>query len=233
MLYMSELKLGYMTNAELAEWFGIKPNSFRNTKTQKLEELKNFAEFEVEKTKVRITKIYRPVYVKKKSADYSIVKEEFTQVYNDSKIDTASNVSKKIYNKRKSDLTIKESTTYEYTRVARNELYGKPFIGCGEKGVCRYIWAKQIGDGQYERFNDAEQNIYKMLLVKYFKGADEKTIFVQDMIKRGEITEEEAWKVYSNMMSLDSSFMSFKAEMEETIGYPIVRVTEIEDQINW
>lgn len=222
-----------MTNAELAEWFGIKPNSFRNTKTQKLEELKRFAEFEIEKTKVRITKIYKSVYVKKKSADYSIVKEEFTQVYNKSKIDTASNVSKKIYNKRKNDLTIKESTTYEYTRAARNELYGKPFVGCGEKGVCRYIWAKQIGEGQYERFNDTEQAIYKRLLVKYFKGADEKTIFVRDMIKRGEITEEEAWGVYEDMMNLEQGFMNFKIEMEEAIGYPIVRVTEIENQINW
>lgn len=222
-----------MTNAELAEWFGIKPNSFRNTKTQKLEELKRFAEFEVEKTKVRITKIYKSVYVKKKSADYSIVKEEFTQVYNKSKIDTASNVSKKIYNKRKNDLTIKESTTYEYTRAARNELYGKPFVGCGERGVCRYIWAKQIGEGQYERFNEEEQAIYKRLLVKYFKGADEKTIFVRDMIKRGEITEEEAWGVYEDMMNLEQGFMNFKIEMEEAIGYPIVRVTEIENQINW
>ena len=222
-----------MTNAELAEWFGIKPNSFRNTKTQKLEELKRFAEFEVEKTKVRITKIYKSVYVKKKSADYSIVKEEFTQVYNKSKIDTASNVSKKIYRKRKDDLTIKESTTYEYTKAARNELYGKPFVGCGERGVCRYIWAKQIGEGQYERFNEEEQAIYKRLLVKYFRGTDEKTIFVEDMIRRGEITEEEAWGVFSDMMNLDYGFMNFKIEMEEAIGYPIVRVTEIEDQINW
>ena len=222
-----------MTNAELAEWFGIKPNSFRNTKTQKLEELKRFAEFEVEKTKVRITKIYKSVYVKKKSADYSIVKEEFTQVYNKSKIDTASNVSKKIYRKRKDDLTIKESTTYEYTKAARNELYGKPFVGCGERGVCRYIWAKQIGEGQYERFNEEEQAIYKRLLVKYFRGTDEKTIFVEDMIRRGEITEEEAWGVFSDMMNLDYGFMNFKIEMEEAIGCPIVRVTEIENQINW
>ena len=222
-----------MTNAELAEWFGIKPNSFRNTKTQKLEELKRFAEFEVEKTKVRITKIYKSVYVKKKSADYSIVKEEFTQVYNKSKIDTASNVSKKIYRKRKDDLTIKESTTYEYTKAARNELYGKPFVGCGERGVCRYIWAKQIGEGQYERFNEEEQAIYKRLLVKYFRGTDEKTIFVEDMIKRGEITKEEAWDVFEDMMNLEQGFMNFKIEMEEAIGYPIVRVTEIENQINW
>lgn len=229
-----ELKQGYMTNAELAEWFGIQLSSFRTRKEKKLEELKKFANFRViDSKKIYIIDVYKSVYVKKKSSDYTIVKEEFTQVYNDSKIDTASNVSKKIYNKRKEDLSIKESTTYEYTRAARNELYGKPFIGCGEKGVCRYIWAKQIGDGQYERFNETEQAIYKRLLVKYFKGVDEKAIFVKDMIKRGEITKEEAWKVYEDMTNLDSSFMSFKAEMEETIGYPIVRATEIEDQINW
>ena len=222
-----------MTNAELAEWFGIKPNSFRNTKTQKLEELKRFAEFEVEKTKVRITKIYKSVYVKKKSADYSIVKEEFTQVYNKSKIDTASNVSKKIYRKRKDDLTIKESTTYEYTREARNELYGKPFVGKGERGVCRYIWAKQVGEGKYKRFTDEEQAIYKKLLTKYCKNTDEKTLFVKDVVKRREITEEEAWQVYEEMTNLEFSFMNFKAEMEEAIGCPIIRATEIEDQIDW
>ena len=227
-----ELRVGLMTNSELAEWFGVKPASFRNHKPKKLEELKKYADFELKGTRIYIKKIYgSKVYIKRQ--DYSIVREEFTQVYNKSKIDTASNVSKKIYNKRKDDLTIKESTTYEYTKAARNELYGKPFVGCGEKGVCRYIWAKQIGEGQYERFNDTEQAIYKRLLVKYFKGADEKTIFVRDMIKRGEITEEEAWGVYEDMMNLEQGFMNFKIEMEEAIGYPIVRVTEIENQINW
>ena len=49
------------------------------------------------------------------------------------------------------------------------------------------------------------------------------------MIRRGEITEEEAWGVFSDMMNLDYGFMNFKIEMEEAIGYPIVRVTEIED----
>ena len=227
-----ELRVGLMTNNELAEWFGVKPVTFRNHKSKKLEELKKYADFELKGAKIYIKEIYgSKVYIKRQ--DYSIVREEFTQVYNKSKIDTASNVSKKIYNKRKDDLTIKESTTYEYTRAARNELYGKPFVGCGEKGVCHYIWAKQIGEGQYERFNDTEQAIYKRLLVKYFKGADEKTIFVRDMIKRGEITEEEAWGVYEDMMNLEQGFMNFKIEMEEAIGYPIVRVTEIENQINW
>ena len=219
-----------MSNNDLAEWFQIKPGSFRNTKAKKLEELKKYAEYEIQGAKVLITKVIEPKFIKKK--DYSIVKEEFTQVYNKSKIDTASNVSKKIYNKRKSDLTIKESTTYEYTREARNELYGKPFVGKGTLGTCRYIWVKKLDEGKYERFNDEEEAMYKKLLLKYFKNTDSKAMFVKDMIKRGEVTKEEAWDVYDEIANLEFGFMNFKAEMEEFVGCTIVRATEIEDQID-
>lgn len=219
-----------MSNNDLAEWFQIKPGSFRNTKAKKLEELKKYAEYEIQGAKVLITKVIEPKFIKKK--DYSIVREEFTQVYNESKIDTASNVSKKIYNKRKSDLSIKESTTYEYTREARNELYGKPFIGKGKLGTCRYIWVKKLDEGKYERFNDEEEAMYKKLLLKYFKNSDDKAMFVKDMIKRGEVTKEEAWDVYDEIANLEFGFMNFKAEMEEFVGCTIVRATEIEDQID-
>ena len=37
-----ELKLGIMTNKELAEWFGMKEHSFRTAKQKKLEELKEY-----------------------------------------------------------------------------------------------------------------------------------------------------------------------------------------------
>ena len=220
-----------MSNNDLAEWFQIKPGSFRNTKAKKLEELKKYAEYEIQGAKVLITKVIEPKFIKKK--DYSIVREEFTQVYNESKIDTASNVSKKIYNKRKSDLSIKESTTYEYTREARNELYGKPFIGKGKLGTCRDIWVKKLDEGKYERFNDEEEAMYKKLLLKYFKNTDSKAMFVKDMIKRGEVTKEEAWDVYDEIANLEFGFMNFKAEMEEFVGCTIVRATEIEDQLNF
>ena len=220
-----------MSNNDLAEWFQIKPGSFRNTKAKKLEELKKYAEYEVQGSKVLITKVIESKFVKRK--DYSIVKEEFTQVYNKSKIDTASNVSTKIYSKRKSDLSIKPSTTYEYTKEARNELYGKPFVGKGTLGTCRYIWVKKLDEGQYERFNDEEEAMYKKLLVKYFKNSDDKGIFVNEMVKNGEITEEEAWQTYKEITNLEFSFMNFKAEMEEFVGCTIVRATEIEDQLNF
>ena len=41
-----ELNIGYMSNEKLAEWFGIKPKTLRNTKGKRMEELKYFCSFE-------------------------------------------------------------------------------------------------------------------------------------------------------------------------------------------
>lgn len=41
-----ELNIGYMSNEKLAEWFGIKPKTLRNTKRKRMEELKYFCSFE-------------------------------------------------------------------------------------------------------------------------------------------------------------------------------------------
>ena len=71
--------------------------------------------------------------------------------------------------------------------------------------------------------------MYKKLLLKYFKNTDSKAMFVKDMIKRGEVTKEEAWDVYDEIANLEFGFMNFKAEMEEFVGCTIVRATEIED----
>ena len=53
-----KLKIGKMTNQELADWFEIAPKTFRNTKPKRLEELKEYADFYEDKGKVYITHIY-------------------------------------------------------------------------------------------------------------------------------------------------------------------------------
>ena len=61
---MIELTTGKKTGTELAKWFGISYGSFRNKKSEKLEELKLFAEFYEENGKVIITKVIEPIYQK-------------------------------------------------------------------------------------------------------------------------------------------------------------------------
>ena len=56
-----ELKLGQMTNQELADWFGIKLSSFKNSKKNKLKELESFAAFEANRNGADIKEIYNSV----------------------------------------------------------------------------------------------------------------------------------------------------------------------------
>ena len=66
---MKELKLGKVTSKELAEWFGIKPSSFANMKAKKLEELKNYADFEIKNRSIYIKEIYISEYARMKHFD--------------------------------------------------------------------------------------------------------------------------------------------------------------------
>ena len=78
---MKELNEGSTLNrAELCDWFGIKPMSFSCDKHAKLEELKDFCDYDLIETKsgnfkgVHINKVYIPVYcrspLKKKFLDW-------------------------------------------------------------------------------------------------------------------------------------------------------------------
>ena len=57
-----ELHIGIMTNQELADWFGIKEKSLRSCRKRKLQELKEYADFENLRGKVNITKILKSIY---------------------------------------------------------------------------------------------------------------------------------------------------------------------------
>ena len=61
---------------ELAEWFGINYNSFRMSRDKKLEELKDYADFEIEYNatskrinSINVKKVYHNVYYKSYKKD--------------------------------------------------------------------------------------------------------------------------------------------------------------------
>lgn len=60
-----------LNREELCDWFGIKTKTFTNLKKQKLEELKNFCDYELIKSQkgsfkaVYIKEVYEPIYSKK------------------------------------------------------------------------------------------------------------------------------------------------------------------------
>lgn len=227
-----QLKLGLMTNKELATWFGVSSGGFRNQKKKKLEELKNFAHFHQEKGKVYITDIIIPEYDKKIGKTKQLVMEKVDDVWSPNGLDTCSRVGVKIRNMlAESGIERSESTIINYTREGRNELYGKPFNEeGGTKGSCIYIWCKRdTQTGEYILLNEEEKQIKQELQVKYFGDATEKQIIVQGMIEAGEITEKEAWGKLKELTNMTSGhFLSFLQELQSKLGCQVVRGTLVE-----
>lgn len=188
-----ELKLGKMTQKELAEWFGISYNTLKThpaTKAKRLELLKSFADYHIEKKTIYIDKIHIPVY----SKAYDIVKEEFPKTWHENKIDTCARVGAEIYYKNKEvSSQVKLDTAQTYTCRVKKEFYGRNHIKeCGTKGYSEYIWGKILPGGQCEELSPEEKEIVKECSQEsYGKTLSDKVALLADAFNKHEITEQE------------------------------------------
>lgn len=230
-----QLEIGKIyTDEMLAEWFGIKKNSFKTAKKRKMAELEEYCTFErISKTEIRVLAIKTsPEYVNPKKHNYAAVREDFNKVWDVSGLDTCINVGEIIFAERhKNDkfFTLTLQTTQNYARLVRNELFGKPFDEKGGKlGTCRYVWCKSTPQG-LELFNDEDNVIKKKLQLKYLGDCDEKQILIEDMIRNKEITEEEAWGYFRQISHYTKNdYMKFLQELKEKLGCSIVRGTMVD-----
>ncbi len=228
---MKELKLGIMTNIELAQWFGVTESSFKSHKKKKLEELKLFADFCEEKGKINIKEIYEPVYMKQLGKTKQMVIDKIDDVWSKDGLDSCTRVGNEICELLTQEGIIrKPDTIITYTREGRNELYGKPFMDKGSLGKCTYIWCKRNAEtGEYSLLTEEEQKIKQNLQTKYFGDATEKQVLVKGMVAAGEITKEEAWSVLEEMTNMGTpNFMAFLTEMQAELGCQVVRGTFVE-----
>ena len=228
-----ELTIGLMNNEQIAEWFGIKLQTFRNTRKKRLEELKNFCLYETIIGGIDIKEIYFPVYEKKATKNYGIIRDAFDKEWSKTGLDSGSNVALKIYNKHKNELTIAERTTYDYTLKARNELYGKPWVGIGKNGKCIYLWCKKemLEDGTclLTQFTEEEEKIKKDLMKQYFSTDIDKEVMIAEMVKSGELTKAEGYNALMEIKNInDRSFLSFLRDLESHIGSSVIRGTLIQ-----
>jgi hypothetical protein len=77
-----ELKLGKMTNNEIAEWFGYSSvRSFTNKKIEKLEELRWYCDFTIIRGGLQITKIKHKEYMRNQSKVGKDVRERLPDVW--------------------------------------------------------------------------------------------------------------------------------------------------------
>lgn len=230
---MKQLVLGKIKTKDLADWFGISYGSFRVVKQQKLDELKLYCDFEEVYGGVNITKIYdmnNIEYIKDSKKNYEIIRSSFDEEWSADGIDTCSNVAFKIYDKHKNELTIADTTAYNYTLKARNELFGIPFLDAGELGSCIYLWCKKevAPDGTliYTQFTDEEDQIRKDLMKKHFSTDVEKEIFIAQMVEAGEITKAQAYDALCKMKNLNKAgYGGFLKALKAAIGCEVSKTT--------
>ena len=216
-----KLKLGKMTNQELADWFGIKLSSFKVAKQDKLKELAAYAEFTEDKGKVIISRIYNDTYSKKGSVLYEEVKGRIDSTWDESGLDSCSRVGWKIFDELyKEDDNLVPATIYNYTIKGRNQLYGAPNAAeGGPLGSCIYIWCKKEQDGSYSFLTREEQKIKEELQMKYFGNANEREEYIDSLIASGQITEEDGWRELKKISKLNkTNYLEFLQELQSALG---------------
>ena len=223
---MEELRLGKVTNKELAEWFGAKSaDNISRHKKRYLETLKEYCNFEDIRGGVLIKEIFKPFYIK--NSNYQIVKEEFKETWDESGLDTCSRVGAVIWEHHYDELKVQQSTTIKHTLQVRNELYGKPFErekGCGQDR-CVYIFCIKKENGKCEFLTEEEEAIKEELMVKRFGTAEEKTLLVQSMVDSNALEKEKAWDYYEKLMSLPKTYPAFLGEFKKKTGKQLIRGT--------
>lgn len=233
---MISLHLGKYTNKELAEWFNIKTETFTRYKKKKLEELKNFADFDEIYGGIYITNIKEPIYNKNSQKIRELYKKGFEELR--SPIDTVSNINNKIFEKYGKELTTLSSpqSGYHYAIEVRNANYGVPFKDVGKLGRCYYLWCKvekrDNNELYFVQLSPEEEQKKKILLKQFFGTDEEKDILIAQMVDSGEITEAEAYRLTREYRGLNNAgFMGFLKQLEKEIGAKIVKATKFEKEL--
>lgn len=224
---MEELKLGFVTNAELASWFGTSTSNLSHKKKNFLKKLSDYCEFQNCRGGITITKIIQSFYVK--NQNYKIVEDNYDKYWSSSGLDTCAHVGGKIYADYYDKITVQESTTIKHTAQVRNAKFNKPFSEePGPCGKCTYLLCKKNEQGQLVWLSAEEETIKQQLFTKYFGSAEEKTILVNMMVENGEITTEEAWDKYSSLMKLPKNYSNFMYEFKQLTGVQLIKGTLVE-----
>lgn len=192
-----KLQLGKISTKELAKWFGIGYDTFRHKKQEKLNELKEYCLFEIVYGGIIVKDIYIEEYVNPNQSNYKTVESHVDEEWDPSGYDTKLNVAKKIYSKHKDELTIQQSTTYDYVRKAANILYGpaNDYNTSGTIGNCWYRLCIVDDQGNRRPLTEEEQKRRSDIRKKYCSDKERaKREDIEDSIelkfKNGQITKE-------------------------------------------
>lgn len=199
----NELLAGELTNAEFAVWRGVKKNSLTRNKKRYLEDLSKFAEYHLEGRRIIIDRVLEPKFIKKFEEIYQKTLEIIPQVINKNGYDNGTSINDKVFARY-------AEARYPFTLRGIKELYPDRIK----------TWLiKDWESGEVRPLSDAEREIYRITFREFFGNAEDKTILVEDMITKGEISKEQAWDKYKGLLGLNrASYYEFLKKVTQRMG---------------
>lgn len=222
---MTELKLGKMTKAELAEWFGITESSYSRQRAKKMELLEDYADFEEVYGGVVIKEIYQPVFMKKSGA--ALVRQMAEKAWNE--LNTVKNVSIIIGPKIVEQTGVKERSVYNSVSRWKVHNYGKYNGKYGVLGKCQPVWAQYIEEERrFRELEQAERNVIKKWAQEIFDEYNEQQLLLRESYLDKEIDKEEFEEAMSILrLSNSHLFEIFYDEVTKELGFKPVHATKL------
>ena len=230
---VNELHEGFMSNQELANWFGVTENGFSKRKSKILPRLADYCDYEAVRGGATISNIKLSTYVKNKN--FQIVYDNYRDCWSEDGLDTCTHVGNQLYNEHYNEFTIEPSTVIKHVGQAKIIDFGKAknnVEGRGKLGVSDYILCKRGEDGKPLRLTEEEDKQVKEILHKWFGSAEEKTAIVQSMVKDKTLSSKEAWEYYSKIMDLPYIYAGFLQDVKRTLKITLIRGTQIQ-YVQW
>lgn len=198
----NQLKIGKMTVAELAEWFGVTKKAYTNARAKYLEKLKLFADFSPIHGGVLIEEIYQSVYDKNLSQDDEKLFQEIQLCIQDQEgLASIAGIGRKLAVTEEEFQNLSISQRERRLSFAAKRQFGEYCAfdsaitnACaGPKGRRERIWAIKLGnDNKYRHLTEQEQELWYDLLKEWNSdksGAQvEKEIIAIEQLSRKEIS---------------------------------------------
>lgn len=229
---MTELKLGFITTEEMAEWALLTPSYLNKNKKKWCEKhLTKYAKYQLKYGGVEIIEIFNPTY-------HSPLKTKVSKAFDScwgngrEKIDKCTNAANKIRNKI-NDPDANPNTIYQYTCTTKREFYGVPKKRGGIKGDSRYVLCKWI-NGEAYSFTEEEEKIKKELMSKYLQTREQQVIDMRaakEAYLNHEITKEEYNETINSTLDTDVGWIQFIEKLQEAIDAEVGFGTLLEDNI--
>lgn len=193
-----ELKLGKMNGRELATWFGVTYNTYKNSISRYLKKLEPYCEFTQCRGGVEITDIYISTYDKNINyADQELYQNEIQRCIKEQDgLSTLSGMARKFLHEQ-TITGCKEDALRRRLSKTANELFGKASesFSFGSIGSREYVWAIKVDNLNVYRLPTQEENeiFNNIISACYGKNAEKvkQSALLETQLKKKEIDVDE------------------------------------------